>query len=170
MKKIRHIAGALSAILLLGHTHAKAENIDPNTLPKDPNVVNGDATISSSINKLAIDQKTDKLSINWSSFNIGKEASVEFFQPSNKSVAVNRVNSSDPSYIYGDLKANGQLIFINPSGVLFKGGSKVDVGSMIATTLNMNDDYFFNHDKYVFKDNNSIGKVVNAGNISAQKR
>ena len=40
---------------------------------------------------------------------------------------------------------------------------------MIATTLNMNDDYFFNHDKYVFKDNNSIGKVVNAGNISAQK-
>ena len=79
------------------------------------------------------------------------------------------MNSSDPSYIYGDLKANGQLIFINPSGVLFKGGSKVDVGSMIATTLNMNDDYFFNHDKYVFKDNNSIGKVVNAGNISAQK-
>ena len=45
MKKIRHIAGALSAILLLGHTHAKAENIDPNTLPKDPNVINGDATI-----------------------------------------------------------------------------------------------------------------------------
>ena len=169
MKKIKHIAGALSAILLLGHTHAKAENIDPNTLPKDPNVVNGDATISSSINKLDIDQKTDKLSINWSSFNIGKEASVEFFQPSNNSVAVNRVNSSDPSYIYGDLKANGQLIFINPSGVLFKGGSKVDVGSMIATTLNMNDDYFFNHDKYVFKDNNSTGKVVNAGNISAQK-
>ena len=39
MKKIRHIAGALSAILLLGHTHAKVENIDPNTLPKDPNVV-----------------------------------------------------------------------------------------------------------------------------------
>ena len=70
--------------------YAKAENIDPNTLPKDPNVVNGDATISS-INKLAIDQKTDKLSINWSSFNIGKEASVEFFQPSNNSVAVNRV-------------------------------------------------------------------------------
>ena len=46
MKKIRHIAGTLSAILLLGYTHAKAENIDPNTLPKDPNVVNGEATIS----------------------------------------------------------------------------------------------------------------------------
>ena len=71
MKKIRHIAGALSAILLLGYTHAKAENIDPNTLPKDPDVVSGDATISSSANKLDIEQKTDKLSINWSSFNIG---------------------------------------------------------------------------------------------------
>ena len=38
--------GALSAILILWHTHTKAENIDPNTLPKDPNVVNGDAIIS----------------------------------------------------------------------------------------------------------------------------
>ena len=89
MKKIKHIVGALSAILLLGHTHAKTEDINPNTLPKDPNVVNGDATISSSIKKLAIDQKTDKLSINWSSFNIGKEASVEFFQPSNNTSTSN---------------------------------------------------------------------------------
>ena len=39
---------------------------------------------------------------------------------------------------------------------------------MIATTLNMNDDYFFNHDKYVFKDNNSIGKVVNALKIGLE--
>ena len=109
MKKIRHIAGALSAILLLGHTYAKAENIDPNTLPKDPNVVNGDATISSSINKLEIDQKTDKLSINWSSFNIGKEASVEFFQPSSNSVAVNRVNSSAVSYTHLTLPTNREV-------------------------------------------------------------
>ena len=62
---------------MLRHTHAYTENIEPNALPKDPNVVNGDATISSSKNKLDIEQKTDKLSINWSSFNIGKEASVE---------------------------------------------------------------------------------------------
>ena len=41
-----------------------------------------------------------------------------------------RVFANDPSYIYGSLKANGQLIFINPSGVIFQGGSKVDVGKI----------------------------------------
>ena len=109
MKNIKHIEGALSAILLLGHIYAKAENIEPKTLPKDPNVVNGDATISSSTNKLDIEQKTDKLSINWSSFNIGKEASVEFFQPSSTSTALNRVFANDPSYIQIFLKRRFEL-------------------------------------------------------------
>ena len=61
MKNLIYIVGALSAILLLGHTHANTENIDPNTLPKDPNIVNGDATISSSVNELAIDKKLLKV-------------------------------------------------------------------------------------------------------------
>ena len=167
MKELRHIIGTIGLTFLLSYSAAKADKIKPNTLPENPNLINGEATIYSSANNLAIEQKTDKISINWDTFNIGSSAIVEFFQPNNKSVALNRVNSSDPSYIYGDLRANGQLIFINPSGVLFKGGSKVDVGAMIATTLNMSDDHFLNGN-YTFKDQNDTGRIVNEGNIKAK--
>ena len=167
MKELRYIIGTIGLTFLLSYSVAKADKIKPNTLPENPNLINGEATIYSSANNLAIEQKTDKISINWDTFNIGSSAIVEFFQPNNKSVALNRVNSSDPSYIYGDLRANGQLIFINPSGVLFKGGSKVDVGAMIATTLNMSDDHFLNGN-YTFKDQNDTGRIVNEGNIKAK--
>ena len=66
-------------------------------------------------NKLTVNQNTDKLITNWSSFNIGKDATVQFVQPSSTSSALNRVTSSDPSYIFGTLQANGKIILINPN-------------------------------------------------------
>ena len=42
-----------------------------------------------------------------------------FVQPSSSSVALNRVISSNPSQIAGRIDANGQVILINQSGVIF---------------------------------------------------
>jgi len=118
---------------------AFAQSIGNNALPTNPNVTSGSANISQNANKLTINQNTDKLITNWSSFNIGKDATVQFVQPSSTSSALNRVTSSDPSYIFGTLQANGKIILVNPNGVLFANGAKVDVGSIIASTLNMVD-------------------------------
>src|SRR5210317_524574 len=139
-----------------------------NALPTNPNITSGSATINQTSNSLTINQTTNKLITNWSSFNIGKDASVEFIQPSSSSTALNRVNSNDPTYIYGSLKANGKLILINPSGVLFQGGSKVDVGAIIASSLNLKDGDFLN-DQYIFEKDGLAGTVNNAGTINAFK-
>ena len=141
---------------------------DGNTqeLPENPSVTHGNASFEKVGNSLTIKQSSQKLITNWSSFNIGKANQVEFKQPSSVSTALNRVQSNDPTHIYGSLKSNGQIILINPSGVIFKDGSKVDVGSIIASTLNLKDGDFIN-DKYVFQKNGLSGVVNNQGEINA---
>src|SRR5690349_13426342 len=39
-----------------------------------------------------INQQSDKAILNWKNFNIGKDNSVEFIQPSSSSIALNRIN------------------------------------------------------------------------------
>ena len=136
------------------------------SLPTSPVVKSGQASFEQTHDKLTIQQSSNKLITNWSSFNIGKDAAVEFIQPNSSSNALNRVNSSDPTYIYGSLKANGNLLLINPSGVLFKEGSRVDVGSIIASSLNLKDGDFLN-DQYIFEKDGFAGTVSNEGAINA---
>ena len=88
---------------------------------------------------MTIRQATDQAILNWQTFNIGASASVNFIQPSASSIALNRVLGSDPSAIYGQLTANGQVFLVNPSGVLFGPGARVDVAGLVASTLAIRD-------------------------------
>ena len=167
MKNLTKISLSLVVSTALFLSNLSSQEIHKDTLPTGGTVAGGSATIVQDNNNLSINQSSDKVILNWQTFNIGKEASVEFFQPSSTSAALNRVFANDPSHIYGSLKANGQLIFINPSGVIFQGGSKVDVGAMIATSLNMNTDHFLN-DEYIFEKDNDFNAVVqNNGELNA---
>ena len=125
MRNLTKISLSLVVSTSLFLSNLSSQEIHKNTLPTGGSVAIGNATITKQNNNLSINQSSDKVVLNWETFNIGKEASVEFFQPSSSSAALNRVFANDPSHIYGSLKANGQLIFINPSGVIFQGGSKV---------------------------------------------
>ena len=60
---------------------------------------------------------------------------MNFLQPSASSVAVNRINDPNASQILGQLHANGQIYLINPNGILFGAGAQVDVGGLVASTL-----------------------------------
>ncbi|MBV68875.1 MAG: hypothetical protein CMJ08_03625, partial [Pelagibacterales bacterium] len=164
------ISTLVSASLFLSNfSYLKSQEINKNTLPTGGTVESGNATITSNQSNLSVKQNSDKVILNWETFNIGRDASVEFFQPSSSSTALNRVFASDPSHIYGSLKANGKLIFLNPSGVIFQGGSKVDVGAMIASSLNMSSENFLKDD-YVFEKTNDIsGLIKNEGTLSAFK-
>ena len=143
-----------------------AQSISNNALPTNPTISSGSANISQTTNKLTVNQNTDKLITNWSSFNIGKDATVQFVQPSSTSSALNRVTSSDPSYIFGTLQANGKIILVNPNGVLFANGAKVDVGSIIASTLKTADKDFLS-DQLIFEKDNLAGTIQNDGTIRA---
>jgi filamentous hemagglutinin family protein len=143
-----------------------AQTVANNALPANPNVTSGSATFNQTTNQLTINQATDKLITNWSSFNIGKDATVTFNQPSSLSSALNRVNSNDPSYIFGKLNANGQVILLNQSGVIFGNGAKFDAGSFIASTLNIKDTDFLNG-RMVFEKDGVAGSITNEGYLNA---
>ena len=90
-------------------------------------------------NRLDIRQTTNKAVLNWAEFNIGATNSVNFDQPSASALAVNRIFQNSPSRIFGKLTANGQVYLINQNGVLFGAGAKVNVSSLIASSLEITD-------------------------------
>jgi len=135
-------------------------------LPTGGQVVAGQAGISQSGNTLTVSQGSDKAIIDWQRFDIGSSAAVQFLQPSSSSVALNRVLSGDASQIYGSLTANGQVYLINPAGVVFGSGSKVDVGALVASTLDITNEDFL-AGRLVFSRDGATGSVLNQGEITA---
>ena len=134
-------------------------------LPQGENVVHGKASFDrSQSNTLNINVSTDKLITNWDSFSIAQPEAVHFYQPSSSSVALNRVVGSDPSSILGTLTATGKIFLINPNGILFGKGCRVDTAGMIASTLDISNDDFL-AGKYTFYGKG--GSVVNQGYIRA---
>ena len=62
------------------------------------------------------------------------------------------------------MTANGQVFLINPNGVLFGSGARVNVGGLVASTLNIRDDDFLSGN-YIFSGNG--GSITNQGQITA---
>lgn len=135
-----------------------------NQLPTGGVVSAGSAAITTSGNSMTVTQSSNRAAINWNGFDIGSAASVNFVQPSSQAIALNRVNSPNPSQIYGQLSSNGQVYLINPSGVFFAPGSQVNVGGIVATTHQMSDAAFM-AGSTKFERNGSTGKVINEGTI-----
>ncbi|AHF02359.1 hypothetical protein THIAE_08455 [Thiomicrospira aerophila AL3] len=160
------IVGAVAALMLGfgGVAHA----LDPGTLPTGGNVTHGNATINQSGNVMNIHQTTDKLITNWNSFNIGAGATVNFHQPGSNSAALNRINDTNPSQILGNLNANGNVYLINPNGILFGQNAQVDVGGLIASTLEISDQDFLNNTLNFKNLGLSDGQIKNLGNIRAK--
>jgi filamentous hemagglutinin family protein len=112
-------------------------------LPSDPTVQAGSAAINQpSPDTLVIQQSTDKAIIDWRTFGIGANEQVEFQLPSSSGVTLNRVTGSERSDIFGSLTSNGNLMLINPNGILFGAGSRIDVHGLVATTSHITNENF----------------------------
>jgi filamentous hemagglutinin family protein len=94
-------------------------------------------------NQMTISQTQSRAVIDWSSFNIGANASVYFNQQGNAGWAVlNRIWDANPTQILGSLRADGRVYLINQNGILFAPGSQVNVHTLVATSLNLSIDNF----------------------------
>ncbi len=142
-------------------------------LPKDGAVAAGSSTISQP-NKttMHINQSTHKSIINWKSYSIGANEKVQYFQPSSSSISLNRVTGVDPSYIHGQLSANGQVWVINPNGLLVGNGAHINVGGFVGSTLNINNEDFMNG-RYKFimaeRPGAAAAGITNQGHIAAER-
>ena len=131
--------------------------------PVGGTVAAGKATISQNNGQTLIQQSSAKAILDWKQFNIGAQEVVKFAQPNRNSVTLNRIQGGSPSRIDGQLLANGQVFLVNPQGVLFGRNASVDVGGLVATTLNM-DAADFLSGKYIWRGNGN-GIIGNEGLI-----
>jgi filamentous hemagglutinin family protein len=152
-------AALVSAALALCATSAQA-------LPGGGQVASGQATISTpSGSQMNISQGTGQAIINWNSFSIGKGETVAISQPSSSATLLNRVLGNDPSRIFGSLTANGRVFLVNPGGVLFAPGASVNVGGLVASSLDIKDGDFL-AGKYSFSQGGPAASVVNRGKLT----
>lgn len=95
---------------------------------------------------VTVEQTKPQALLTWQTFNIGKETTLVFDQSAggkNKSdwIAFNKVldPSGVPSQILGSIEAPGQVYVINQNGIIFGGSSQVNVRSLVASTLPINE-------------------------------
>ncbi|HCF2479479.1 MULTISPECIES: GLUG motif-containing protein [Pseudomonas aeruginosa group] len=155
------VAGA-SLLGLLGLPEAFA-------LPSDGKVIHGEAGLHTSTDgkHLTIDQQSQKLIAQWNGFDIAGDESVRFNQPNSTAVALNRVVGTNGSQILGKLDANGKVFLVNPNGVVFGKTAQVNVGGLVASTLDISDKDFLDGN-YRFS-GKSTSQVSNAGSLNASE-
>jgi filamentous hemagglutinin family protein len=135
--------------------------------PAGPNVVGGQAAVSGlGTSAVTITQASQAAVINWQSFNIAPNEVTRFIQPNVQAIALNRIFDAHPSQILGQLQANGTVILQNQNGILFGRDAQVNVGGLVATSLNLSASDFL-RGYYSFQGSGVEGWVKNAGTIHA---
>ncbi|MDB6069406.1 MAG: hypothetical protein JWL81_577 [Verrucomicrobiales bacterium] len=93
-----------------------------------------------------IKQTQSQAVLNWETFNIGRDTQLNFDQSDGKEntgqwIAFNKVNdpSGRPSQILGSITAPGQVYVVNQNGIIFGGASQVNVHTLVASSLPIND-------------------------------
>jgi filamentous hemagglutinin family protein len=132
--------------------------------PTGGQITSGAGQITQSSSATTIQQSSQTLSLNWQSFDVGSQETVNFLQPNANSVAINHILGPTASQIFGHLNANGQVWLINPNGVLFGSGAQVNVGGLVASSLDLVDDGSSTSRQFRGA---GTGSVVNQGTIIA---
>ncbi|MBV8841137.1 MAG: filamentous hemagglutinin N-terminal domain-containing protein, partial [Alphaproteobacteria bacterium] len=124
--------GALACAVLLAWGTAPGHA--GSLLPTGGNVTNGSASISQSGATLNINQSSGQAIINWQSFSVGHNNTVNFNQPGTSSATLNRVTGSTPSWIAGTINAPGTVLLVNPNGIAITKSGVVNTGGFAAST------------------------------------
>lgn len=133
-------------------------------LPTGGQVAAGTAVISQTGNTLTVTNTSGAI-INWQGFSIGSNETARFIQPSAVSSVLNRVVTSNPSVLLGQLQSNGQVFLINPAGILVGAGARIDVAGFVASSLQLSDADFLAK-RFLFQNAPGAGLVRNEGTIA----
>src|SRR5690625_3676104 len=135
--------------------------------PDGGRVVGGDGSIGRDGRNTTIHQRSDRMAIDWDSYNVAADEVVTYIQPGRESVALNRILSHNGSEIHGQINANGQVVLVNPHGVFFGEKAQVNVGGLIASGMTVDVSDFMNGDFTFSAVEGAEGKVINQGLINA---
>ncbi|MES2200361.1 MAG: filamentous hemagglutinin N-terminal domain-containing protein [Chlamydiota bacterium] len=140
------------------------------SLPQDPSIAEGSAQVHHKDKKTMVIKTSEKTIINYKNFNIDHGEKVEFLQPNSSSCVLNRVLGSDGSKILGKIESNGTVFLVNQNGIYFSKDARVNVGSLVASTLNITDENFLqNRFSFSLQDKNRLTEIYNEGFLSASQ-
>ena len=140
----------------------------PTSLPTGYQTQSGNVNFNQNGNILNVNSSSNRSIVNYQSFNVGRDSSVNFNLPSSSSAILNRVLGGGVSEIFGKLNSNGHVFLVNLSGILFGKTASVNVQSLFASTLSISDSNFLSGN-YVFESNGSFGSIVNDGSLSGNQ-
>lgn len=135
-------------------------------LPTGSTVVNGSATFNQQGNTLNIDVATQSSVINHQNFDIASNERVNFRFAQANSISLNRILDGNPTSIMGRLTGNGTLMLLNPAGIIFGNSANVNVGGLVASTLNISTSDFISGN-YQLTNGRDGGAITNHGRINA---
>ncbi len=133
--------------------------------PTGGNIAGGAGHIHRSGLNTNIHQHTDRLAIDWDTFNIERNETVNFEQPDRSSIVLNRIRDINPSQIQGAISANGNVILANPNGIFFGSDSSVNVGGLFAAAMSIDPQDFMEGDFSFQALQNTGGLVANEGTL-----
>lgn len=135
--------------------------------PKGGAVASGNAKISQSGKSTVVKQSSQRAVVDWESFDVGRDHTVDFQQPGRSSATLNRVQSHKPSLVQGSIKAPGTVVIQNTAGVTFSGTARVDVGGILATSQIVDADHFMRTGNFRIGGGERPGaRVENAGRFT----
>jgi len=135
--------------------------------PTGGTVVSGQGSISTpNSSTTVVNQSSQQLSLNWNTFNVASNESVQFRQPSSSAIAFNRILDQNPSQIFGHVQGNGQVVLVNPNGFLIGRTATLNVNSLVVSSLAAID-FDASSGRYRFSSTTDPGAIVNQGSITA---
>ncbi|KLN57208.1 filamentous hemagglutinin N-terminal domain-containing protein [Variovorax paradoxus] len=146
------------SLACMGMVPAWAQLNLPTGFPQSGNVVFGNVSVASggTATVQGLNQSTMNAIVNWNAFSLASGKTLNITQQmGSASVMLNRVVGTggviEQSVINGTLSANGHVFVVNPSGVLFGSTAQVNVGGLVASTLDISD-------SQIAKDASVVGK------------
>lgn len=136
-------------------------------LPSAPRIASGSAEFSLIGGNTLEVAAVDRTWIEWSEFSLAEEELVRFVLPDAQDLVVNQAMGNEASRIFGKIVSNGQIVLINPSGVLFGKSAQIDTAGLIASTLDLNRDFFAAKKGLKFE-GNSPSSMHNEGILSTR--
>lgn len=153
--RVRPLALSLAC---MGMVPAWAQLNLPAGFPQVGNVGFGNVSVApnGTATRQVLNQGTMNAIVNWNAFSLAAGNTLNINQQMGAaSVMLNRVVGTggviEQSVISGALSANGHVFVVNPSGVLFGSGAQVNVGGLVASTLDI-------ADSQIAKDASVVGK------------
>jgi filamentous hemagglutinin family protein len=158
--RVKPLVLALAGVFPVAALHAAGPDVrlptQHGTFTPTNSVVTVNRTLTDTTARLDVTQTATRAITQWSAFNVGSNSQVNFYMPTSGSAMLARVmpGTAAPQQILGQVntfvgavgskQVGGELFLVNAGGWLFGNTATVNVGSLVASTLDVRNTDFLN--------------------------